>query len=259
MSEDTLQILTIWLEWTKRLAAGESPKEFLPLYGIEGRSIQEIRQERLDEARGLDEDDIGLFPVEEDVEEDSSSSSSVVDEDDPESVARARQRRLDHLRKTEISDDEGEEDDGLTGFEGRREQDRAKIGWATQTIAVAWLKRARDSLQAPQLLGWSEPEPWTRLEDEEEMAMPLPPLPPPGGNLATQPAPLSTPQVPPPPKSGAIAATGTVPMPPPLPSLAPPSSSASHGSQIAAPKPPTPPSRPTGDNGGGDRGGGIQR
>jgi len=247
-SEVSLQILTMWLEWTKRLAAGESPKAFLPLYGVEGRSIQEIRQARLDDARGVDDDDIGLPPLEEDEEEVSSSESSKVDEDDPESVARARQRRLDHLRKAEISDDEGEEEDGITGFEARREQDRTKIGWATQTIAVVWLKRARDSLRAPQLLGWSRPEPWNRFA-EEETAQSFQPT-----SRAT---PLSLPQIPPPPKGGAIAVTGTVPMPPPLPNLQPPSSI---GTNITpSPKPPVPPPpRPNGDNGGGDRGGGMQ-
>jgi hypothetical protein len=245
-SEVSLEILRLWLEWTKRLAAGESPGDFLPLYGVEGRTIQEIRQERLDEARHRDdEDDIGLGPVHEEDEADSSSQSSILDEDDPESVARARVRRIEHLRKSEISDDEGEEEDGLTGFEYRRDQDAARIGWATQSIAVQWLKRARDSLRAPQLQDWSQPGGWNRFATPE---VPLPPVPPPGG----QTAPLSLPQIPPVPNGGAAAATGTMPLPPPPPQLVPPSATLPNGS----PLPPPPP--PPGDNGGGDRGGGVQ-
>lgn len=41
---DAVKLLWLWYHWTKDLAAGEAPQEFLPRYGVEGRTPAEIRQ-----------------------------------------------------------------------------------------------------------------------------------------------------------------------------------------------------------------------
>jgi hypothetical protein len=254
LQQNTVKILHMWLEWTKLLAAGEDPREFLPRFGIEGRTLQEIRTSRLDEARD-DEDDTGLDIVEEKEEDDEESYSSEVDEEDPESVARHRAGNLKRLRKTEISDDEdfrygdevnveikgeihrgkvaeikndqyrvafedgsskwqsasaltlvSEAKDGGFGFEYQQPH----IRMATQALATLWLRKARQSLRAPNLQNWSQPGQWR---------YPAPPGAAPEGTQAA----LSLPSVPVPPQGGIAVAKGPPGVPPPPPLAPPPS------------------------------------
>jgi hypothetical protein len=245
LSEVTVKVLHMWLEFTKLLAAGEDPRDFLPSFGIEGRTMQEIRTERLEAAKGVEDDDTGLPPVEEVKEDEDDDESSEVDEDDPDSVARHKASKLARLRKAEISDDE-EDDDGLTGFEVK---EPPLIGWAARSLAGLWLHKARQSLAAPQLQTWSQPGQWSRLPPPgaapEGLPPSLPSLPPPGAGPSQV---VNLPPVPPAPTGGSAAVTGAPGMPPP-PAFAPPPA----GQGRPATLPPPPPY-----HGGADRGGGTQ-
>jgi hypothetical protein len=220
----TNQILHWWLQWTRRLAAGEHPRDFLPEFGIEGRTMAEMRQEQLQEAnREREEEDTGIPPEEEIIEEDEVSSEE--DPDDPESVERHRMRRLVKKRGQEISDDEGEDWAGETPFAYREPE----ITWASRTLAVAWLSKARQNMIAPQLQVWAQPLPPALQKAQEGLPRvphaaptaapaPQPGLPGPAGLVPTGFAP---PGVPAPPPAGAAAVTGPAGLPPD-PTLAPP-------------------------------------
>jgi len=252
IDSQTQEILHLWLAWTRRLAAGEDPRNFLPEYGIEGRTLMEMRQANLKEAN-TEEDDTGI-PVEEEDLDRESEYSSEVDEDDPESVERHRLRGLQKMRNKEISDDEGEEEyEGETPFDDREPD----ITWSTRTLAVAWLNKARQNMVAPQLQAWAQPLPPAMFKAQEGLprvphpspSLPLPvptaPKAAPGGGA--QPGGLSLPPVPAPPVGGTAAATGAVGLPP-APNLAPPPGASAMGSL---------PPFPGGDSGQGDRGGGV--
>lgn len=252
IDKKTQEILHLWLFWTRRLAAGEDPRNFLPEYGIEGRTLAEMRQANL-KATDAGEDDTGI-PVDEELDK-ASVYSSEVDDDDPDSVERHRVRALAKLREQPISDDEGEDFEGETPF-FNQEPD---INWSTRTLAVAWLNKARQNMAAPQLQVWAQPLPPAMFRAQEGLprvphAVPLPTAPTlptaPMGFGVAQPAGLNLPAVPSPPSGGAAAATGSMGLPP-APNLAPPPGTAS-GSAVGS-LPPFP-----GDRGGGDSGGGVR-
>lgn len=221
----SVEIVRLWLSWTRLIAAGEDPAVFLPTFGIEGRTLTEMRQATLKEAKAED-DDNGL-PKEE--EEHFSDMSSEVDQDDPESVERARQRKLKKLQELPISDDEADEHEGDTPF-GHLDPD---IKWATRTLAVAWLQKARKNLQNPQLQDWAQPLPPDMFEAQRGLprvphSINPPPMPPPpmGSSSAVG---ITLPPIPQPPAGGAAAVTGPAGVPP-APNLAPPPGSAGFGS-----------------------------
>lgn len=47
LDENTLKLVRLWLDWSRRLARGEEPKSFLALYGFEHRTLREISLIRL--------------------------------------------------------------------------------------------------------------------------------------------------------------------------------------------------------------------
>jgi hypothetical protein len=249
IDQQAQDILHLWLAWVRKLAAGEEPRNFLPEYGIEGRTLAEIRQDNLKEANDDEEEDDGI-PVEEEVKAESEASSEV-DPDDPESIARHRFNKLKKLRDQQISDDEGEEHQGETPYEGVDPD----ITWSTRTLAIAWLNKARQNMLAPQLQSWAQPLPPAMFKAQQGLprvphAAPPPPPRAPAGPMgvgASQAVGLGLPSMPAAPLGGAAAATGPMGLPP-APNLAPPP-----GGGVMASLPPF----PGGDSGGGDRGGGM--
>jgi len=219
-------ILHLWLAWVRKIAAGEDPRDFLSEYGIEGRTLTEMRQATLEQANALEEDD-DLLPV---VEEEKAASvfSSEVDEEDPLAVERHRVHNLTRLRDQEQSDDEGDPFEGETPFSRMQ----PNITWSTRTLAAAWLSKARDNMAAPQLRQWAQPLPQAMFEQQRGMdrvphdtALPPPPPPPPGGpggrGQGQLPVALQGPAIPKAPSGGVAAVTGAMGLPP-APNFMPP-------------------------------------
>lgn len=215
IDHQTTEILQSWLAWTRRLAAGEDPRTFLPVFGIEGRTLAEIRKQDLKDVNVDDDEDDGLPKEEEDDDKPNSEYSSEMDPDDPESVERSRQRGLKKLQKAEVSDDEGDE---YGGEETPFYDKDPEITWASRTLATAWLNKARKNIAAPQLQVWAQPLPPEMAQEQEGLPrVPHPPLVPPPA--MPMPVGLSLPSMPMPPAGAAV--TGPMGLPP-APSLAPP-------------------------------------
>ncbi|CAL1150205.1 unnamed protein product, partial [Cladocopium goreaui] len=110
MEPEMKQVLNLWLEWTRCIVREERPQDFLPRFGIDGRTMQEIRKELLDKAAVVeaarDDDDI-KDPLLIDLDADD------IPEKAPLKVPKS-------------------------------------LTWSEASIMRSWLHRARDSLQAEQ-------------------------------------------------------------------------------------------------------------
>jgi hypothetical protein len=144
LEPDVLKILGYWRSWTQDLGKGQAPRDFLPRYGFEGRTITELRRERMrQEAANAGDDDL---PVVEEAPSVPSEPDSADDSDsglDEEAKKKKRIRRPSQI-------DLGEEPPGGP-FYGVP----VEITWSQQALVLHWLQRARQGLQAPQLSGWA--------------------------------------------------------------------------------------------------------
>lgn len=128
MEPEMKQVLNLWLEWTRCIVREERPQDFLPRFGIDGRTMQEIRKELLDKAG------------------DNESLPSMSDKDDE--AAR---------------DDDDIKDPLLIDLDADDIPEKAplkvpkSLTWSEASIMRSWLHRARDSLQAPQSTHWMYP------------------------------------------------------------------------------------------------------
>jgi len=255
------KVLHLWLAWTRHLADDEHPRDFLPLYGLEGRTLAEIRQERLD-AQVAEEGEEDYGSEAEDLRKDDEEEelSSEVDEDDPESVERHRKSRLAKLRKKEVSDDEGE-DVSSHPFAGKIPH----MTWATESLIVNWLNQARENLRNPQINSWSRLPPAppalappADARGSARLQLPQPPPAPAGAGSGAEtlravsglPPPPSLPPPPGAPGTGVLPGTTDL-RPPGAPPPPPPPGSSGFPGQA-------PPPGGSGQPGGGDRGGGMR-
>jgi predicted metal-dependent hydrolase len=250
IDNQSTSILHMWLSWTRKIAAGEDPREFLPSFGIEGRTLTELRQATLKDAKAdEDEEDTGIPKQKKDDDLDKLSEySSELDPDDPESIERARQRKLKKMQKQPVSDDEEDGDEDALGESHPFADKEVEIKWSTRTLALAWLNKAKQNMAAPQLQAWAQPLPPAMALEQEGLpriphpsAPALPPPPRPGQHGGQMP--VGLPQVPAPPRGGASAATGNRGVPP-APNLAPPPGGGGNANL---------PPYPGGDMGGGGR------
>jgi hypothetical protein len=122
----TVRILRFWQSWTKDLANGEHPRDFLPRYGFEGRTTAEIRKERQAKEAAEDEDHGPTYS-------DSEEEEKVVKKD-PNAVNLGT-----------------EEEMRGNPFKGKE----IRLTWASRALMLTWLGRVRQNLRAPQLSGWA--------------------------------------------------------------------------------------------------------
>jgi len=154
---DTAKVLMFWLHWTRDLAAGEEPRDFLPKYGFEGRTQAEIRKEALLDAAAQEADEV-------------SSLSEDSEDEKAKKAAEEEARRKLKQRIAEDAMDKAVEEDMQAAAQAADTE--VPMSWPDKAIIRHWLLRARQSLQAPQLADWTRPLP---------LPSP-PPLPPPPGD-----------------------------------------------------------------------------
>jgi len=130
MEPEMKQVLNLWLEWTRCIVRDERPQDFLPRFGIEGRTMQEIRKELLDKGGA---DDVSL--------------PSVSDKEDE--AAAADDDGIKDPRKIDLEADDIAQKPPL--------KVPKSLTWSEESIMRSWLHRARDSLQAPQTVNWMYP------------------------------------------------------------------------------------------------------
>jgi len=136
IAAEAVDILKCWLAWTRNLAAGEDPREFLPRYGIDGRTANERRRARLlaDRTSEAEAESLPSFS-------DSEQPEGEPDED--------KQRLVAHRPEIDLQEeDEPQSDLALA----------APLTWSQRAIMGGWLGRARERMQAPQLSDWSRPD-----------------------------------------------------------------------------------------------------
>mmetsp|Transcript_10571 Transcript_10571/g.23308 ORF Transcript_10571/g.23308 Transcript_10571/m.23308 type:complete len:1002 (-) Transcript_10571:37-3042(-) len=138
IQQDTAKVLMFWLCWSRELAAGNDPREFLPKYGFEGRMQAEIRKETLAAAKG---------------DEETQEYEDSDEEREAKKEAEKEERRLLKLKITEEAMDKAaaEDEDAAAVME------ETPLVWSDKAILLQWLKSARQSLQAPQLADWTRP------------------------------------------------------------------------------------------------------
>eukprot|EP00931_Biecheleriopsis_adriatica_P048079 TRINITY_DN27768_c0_g1_i1.p1 TRINITY_DN27768_c0_g1~~TRINITY_DN27768_c0_g1_i1.p1 ORF type:complete len:5619 (+),score=1069.33 TRINITY_DN27768_c0_g1_i1:1474-16857(+) len=134
LDADLVKVLHMWLDWTRCFANGEHPQDFLPRFGFEGRTAQEIRREKVMQ-KGEDEE----------------SLPSLSGSDDDKSKDENTQKKPKAKDPLQI---DMEADDMPNKPKLRAPK---ALTWAEQTIMMSWLHRARDSLQAPQMASWAYP------------------------------------------------------------------------------------------------------
>jgi len=136
IAAEAVDILKCWLAWTRNLVAGEDPREFLPRYGIDGRTANERRRARLiaDKSSGADAESLPSFS-------DSEEPEDELEEEDKQNLV---------VYRPEIDlqeEDEPQSDLALA----------APLTWSQRAIMGGWLGRARERMHAPQLSDWSRP------------------------------------------------------------------------------------------------------
>lgn len=142
---EALKILRLWHDWTLELANGNDPKHFLPKYGFDGRTAAEIRRAELERQEAAQGDNLSLPAL--------SDVSSERNEEDV-NVAASRQ-----LSKTKVKKTSGPAEDEDIGHDQGNPVDELQINWTEAAIMLAWLRRARQSLLAPQLGDWTRQTP----------------------------------------------------------------------------------------------------
>uniref|UniRef100_A0A7S4Q5Y7 Uncharacterized protein n=1 Tax=Alexandrium monilatum TaxID=311494 RepID=A0A7S4Q5Y7_9DINO len=156
IASEAVELLHIWLGFTRALAAGEEPAVFLPRFGFEGRTAAEIRHTKM------------LEEANENAEQTSLPSLSGSEREGTGEEEEAPQRRRQREETEEVANkaparpimdvrdiDLDEEDEPP----GRPLALRAPLTWSETAILGSWLRRARQRLQAPQLSDWSRPLP----------------------------------------------------------------------------------------------------
>jgi len=156
---ESVKVLFLWLNWTRELANGQDPREFLPRYGMDGRTAADIRRQQVMSKAARDADDASMPALSEDGEEEPPKEPEEDEEDEEVKKKKARPKPEDV--------DLDLENDGQAVFAG----EEVPLEWTDQAILRAWLARARQHMSAPQLSQWSRPLPLPAQPD-------LPPPPP---------------------------------------------------------------------------------
>jgi len=149
---DTAMILDLWLKWTRHMGRNEMPRDFLPLYGIEGRTMAEIRRERLLEEEQDAVQQVAKVDSDEDDEDELLQAASQLK---PEAdVPKAQKHSPAAGEAAEVEADQSSEGD-VEDDVSRQFADRdVDLAWASRVLLTTWLHRARENLRAPQLQGW---------------------------------------------------------------------------------------------------------
>jgi hypothetical protein len=129
LDPNAVRILRYWQSWTQDLAKGEHPRDFLPRYGFEGRTIAEIRKERQAKEAAEEEDQGGQGPTGYSDSDDEEQEKKI----DPNSVYLGT-----------------EEEMRGNPFKGKE----VRLKWSSRALMLSWLGRVRQNLQAPQLTAW---------------------------------------------------------------------------------------------------------
>eukprot|EP00933_Yihiella_yeosuensis_P063043 TRINITY_DN6609_c2_g2_i1.p1 TRINITY_DN6609_c2_g2~~TRINITY_DN6609_c2_g2_i1.p1 ORF type:complete len:1191 (-),score=286.08 TRINITY_DN6609_c2_g2_i1:195-3314(-) len=161
LDQETIQVLQTWLGITRAFAAGEAPVDFLPRFGIDGRTAAEIRREMIIANAGEDDDE-SLPSFSESEEEDPTAIKLPPPGTDPEEAAQMRAAAAaaaaEAQRKKGLKDplQIDLEDDGDMPLKWPYKVPSA-LSWSEQAIMMSWLSKARESLEAPQISTWAHP------------------------------------------------------------------------------------------------------
>jgi len=136
LDADLVKVLRLWLAWTREFVNDEKPREFLPKYGFDGRTAQEIRRGAIMKKDAGDEE----LPEISDDEEDEESKSK-------EEAAAALKKKFKDPALIEM--------DAHDLAVKRPMAVPKSLSWSEQTIMKAWLARARQSMQAPLTSSWA--------------------------------------------------------------------------------------------------------
>lgn len=140
--EDSVQLLRLWLGWTRCMVDGKNPKDFLPTFGFEGRTPAEIRKDNISKAQAEAAAD-GELP-------DFSSDDSESEENEERPVVQAP------AAPEEQAEEAPPEPVPFDGIDPR-------ITWPARAMMGHWLAMARASLHAPQNQDWQGEQPRERL------------------------------------------------------------------------------------------------
>ncbi|CAK9101409.1 unnamed protein product [Durusdinium trenchii] len=141
------QVLNLWLEWTRCIVREERPQDFLPRFGIEGRTMQEIRKELLEKA-----DPRPSLPSVSDNDDEAAR-----DDDEIKAWFRRQKRRAitaDGASCRGFGRSFMLEDPLMIDLEADDIPEKVplkvpkSLTWSEASIMRSWLHRARDSLQA---------------------------------------------------------------------------------------------------------------
>eukprot|EP00928_Gymnodinium_smaydae_P024083 TRINITY_DN1960_c1_g5_i2.p1 TRINITY_DN1960_c1_g5~~TRINITY_DN1960_c1_g5_i2.p1 ORF type:complete len:6923 (-),score=840.57 TRINITY_DN1960_c1_g5_i2:138-18908(-) len=137
LDKDTMRILRYWQNWTRDIARGDQPRDFLPRYGFQGKTFVEIRRElqRKQQEEEAAAEELDIAP-------------ELDSEDEDEKQRQAKEKAAKRIEDIYLGTEEELRDGPFVGRE-------VPMDWSRTAIARAWLQMARDNLRAPQLGGWA--------------------------------------------------------------------------------------------------------
>jgi len=118
LDSGAIDILHYWLAWMKDLVNDENPRDFLPRYGVEGRSMQEMRREQQARDQAADADG-EVLPDVISSEEEAGEETRTLEEVEAEEEAKKNRRVIRPVSQI----DTGEPEAGEGGSRMSRPQD----------------------------------------------------------------------------------------------------------------------------------------